>query len=71
VPEVEARFVRLQTSYRGSLGVEVGIFVAVDHLRRAGRLTPDEEDLYFDIDDWFRDELPNPPFYEDANGVGA
>lgn len=71
VPEVEARFVRLQASYRGLLGVEVGIFVAVDHLRRADRLTPDEEELYFDIDDWFRDELPNPPFYEDGNSVGA
>jgi hypothetical protein len=71
VLEVEARFVRLQASYRGSLCVEVGVFVAVDHLRRAGRLTPDEEELYFDIDDWFRDELPNPPFYEDGNSVGA
>jgi hypothetical protein len=71
VLEVEARFVRLQASYRGSLGVEAGIFVAVDHLRRANRLTADEEELYFDIDDWFRDELPNPPFYEDGNSIGA
>ncbi len=64
-------FVRLQATYRGRLGVEVGIFVAVDHLRRADRLTEDEEELYFDIDDWFEVNLPNPPFYADGNSVGA
>jgi len=64
-------FLRLQASYRGRLGVEVGIFVAVDHLRRADRLTEDEEELYFDVDDWFNVHLPNPPFYEDGNTVGA
>jgi hypothetical protein len=67
----ETTFVRLQASYRGRLGVEVGIFVAVDHLRRADRLTEDEEELYFDVDDWFTVHLPNPPFYEDGNTVGA
>lgn len=64
-------FVRFQATYRGRLGVEVGIFVAVDHLRRAGRLTEDEEELYFDIEDWFTAELPNPPFYDGGNEVGA
>jgi len=64
-------FVRLQAPYRGRLGVEVGIFVAVDHLRRADRLTEDEEELYFDIDDWFEVHLPNPPFYQDGNTKGA
>lgn len=53
-------FVRLQASYRGRLGAEVGIFVAVDHLRRADGLTEDEEELYFDSDDWFEIHLPNP-----------
>ena len=66
-----AELVRLQATYRGRLGVEVGVFVAVDHLRRADRLTEDEEQLYFDIDDWFKANLPNPPFYEDGNSVGA
>ena len=65
------RFARLHVTYRGVLGVEVGIFVAVDHLRRADRLTTDDEQRYFDIDDWFRAELPNPTFYEDGNTVGA
>ncbi len=64
-------FVRLQATYRGRLGVEVGVFVAVDHLRRADRLSEDEEELYFDIDDWFRANLPDPPFYEGGNSVGA
>lgn len=62
---------RLQVTYRGVLGVEVGIFVAVDHLRRAGRLSVDEEATYFGVDDWFQAELPNPPFYADGNSVGA
>lgn len=65
------RFVRVQAAYRGRLGVEVGVFVAVDHLRRAGRLTPDEEALYLDIDDWFTEHLPNPDFYADGNSIGA
>lgn len=64
-------FVRLQATYRGRLGIEVGVFVAVDHLRRADRLSEDEEELYFDIDDWFNANLPNPPFYEDGNSVGG
>lgn len=65
------KFVRLHATYRGRLGIEVGIFVAVDHLRRADRLSEDEEELYFDIDDWFNANLPNPPFYEDGNTVCA
>lgn len=64
-------FIRLQATYRGRHGVEVGLFVAVDHLRRADRLSEDEEELYFDIDDWFEANLPNPPFYEDGNSVRA
>lgn len=64
-------YLRLQANYIGRLGVEVGIFVAVDHLRRKNLLTPEEEDLYFDIDDWFREHLPEPPFYADGNTLGA
>ena len=66
-----AEYLRIQVRYRGRLGVEVGIFVAVDHLRRAGELSPEEEARYFDIDDWFNANLPNPPFYADGNSVGA
>jgi hypothetical protein len=68
---IEETFVRFQAPYRGRLGIEVGIFVAVDHLRRADRLTEEEEEVYFDIDDWFEIHLPNPPFYDDGNTMGA
>lgn len=71
IPVTDETFVRLQAHYRGRLGVEVGIFVAVDHLRRADRLSEDEEELYFDVDDWFQVHLPNPPFYADGNTAGA
>lgn len=60
-------YVRLQATYVGRLGVPVGIFVAVDHLRRQGRLSDAEEELYFTIDDWFEEHLPNPPFYAEGN----
>ncbi|MCL8024369.1 hypothetical protein [Nocardioides bruguierae] len=64
-------FVRVQATYRGRLGVEVGIFVAVDHLRRAGRLSPEETERYLEIDDWFDAHLPHPGFYADGNTIGA
>ncbi len=67
----DGSYIRVQVEYRGRLGVEVGVFVAVDHLRRAGRLSPAEETRYFDIDDWFNENLPNPDFYADGNSVGA
>lgn len=67
----ETPYLRLQADYVGRLGVEVGIFVAVDHLRRKSLLTYEEEELYFDIDDWFREHLPEPPFYADGNTIGA
>ena len=68
---MEGDLCRLQARYVGRLGVPVGIFVAVDHLRRAGRLAAADEEAYFDLDDWFRVELPEPPFYDDGNSIGA
>lgn len=64
-------FMRVQVRYRGRLGVEVGVIVAVDHLRRAGLLHEHELSLYLDVDDWLQENLPNPPFYKDGNSIGA
>ena len=66
-----ATYCRIQATYCGRLGVEVGVFVAVDHLRRAGRLSPEQVSTYLDIDDWFDEFLPEPDFYRDGNSVGA
>lgn len=65
------RFERVHTDYHGRLGLPVGVFVAVDHLRRAGRLAPDDEALWLAIDDWFVAHLPEPPQYADGNSLGA
>lgn len=68
---MEETYVRLHVDYQGRLEVEVGIFVAVDHLRRADLLSVEDEEMYFDIDDWFNLHLPNPSFYDDGNGIRA
>ncbi len=47
------------------------MFVAVDHLRRAGVLDAAEEATYVDVEDWFIEHLPNPDFYADGNTIGA
>lgn len=65
------RFRRTQARYCGRLGVEVGVFVAVDHLRRAGQLSEHEIAAYLNIDDWFHENLPEPTFYADGNTIGA
>jgi hypothetical protein len=40
------------------MGVPVGVFVAVDHLRRTGRLSEEELVLYALVDDWLRKTFP-------------
>ncbi|MFF1251675.1 hypothetical protein ACFVYC_04165 [Pseudarthrobacter sp. NPDC058329] len=49
----------------------MGVFVAVDHLRRTARLSDEEVVRYALADDWFQKNLPIPPFYDDGNSVGA
>jgi hypothetical protein len=68
---VDETYVRLHTDYRGRLEVEVDVFVAVDHLRRADLLSVADEETYFDVDDWFNLNLPNPPFHDDGNSIRA
>lgn len=56
-------YVRIQTTYCGKTGKPVGIFGACHHLRRRGVLTAEEDALFRQIDDWFIEHLPQPPFY--------
>ncbi len=62
---------RFQVRYNGRLGLPVGIFGACHHLRRAGRLSAEDDKLFGDIDAWFDQELPTPPFYADGNSIKA
>ncbi|WP_043619823.1 hypothetical protein [Nonomuraea candida] len=49
----------------------VGIFAACHHLRRAGRLAPQDDELFGEVDNWFIARLPYPPFYADGNTIRA
>lgn len=52
-------------------GKPVGVFGAMYHLTKAGWLTADEGMVYEEIKAWFEDHLPNPPYYDDGNSIGA
>jgi len=47
----------------------VGIFGACHHLRRAGRLSAEDDQRFTEIDAWFDRELVTPPFYQDGNSI--
>jgi ribosomal-protein-alanine N-acetyltransferase len=61
------KYVRVQTREPAYLtGKPRGIFAAVSHLERGGKLTEAELAAYHYIDNvWFEEQLPNPPFYDD------
>jgi ribosomal-protein-alanine N-acetyltransferase len=61
------KYVRVQTREPAYLtGKPRGIFAAVSHLERGGKLTEAELAAYHYIDGvWFEEQLPNPPFYDD------
>jgi len=48
-----------------------GIFVVIYHLYRDGKLAEDDSRTYLSTKDWFEEKLPNPPFYDDNNSIGA
>ena len=60
-------YFRIHVTYSGKTGKPVGIFGACHHLKRAGRLTPEEVKLFEDTDAWYIQALPEPPFYRDGN----
>lgn len=48
-------------------GERYGIFVAVWHLIRDKRVTPEEEADYWSHRQWYEANLPVPPYYADGN----
>jgi len=60
-------YFRMHVSYSGKTGKPVGIFGACHHLNRAEELTPEEATLFREIDEWFTEYLPEPPFYKEGN----
>ncbi len=48
-----------------------GIFVVIYHLYRDGKLSESDSKLYLTTKEWFEQNLPNPPFYEDNNSIHA
>lgn len=52
-------------------GKPIAIFGACWHLGRRGLLTPAEGDALASVEDCFRENLPEPPFYQDANARRA
>ena len=48
-------------------GERYGIFVAVWHLVRDGRVTAEEEKEYWSHRAWFEEHLPIPPYHAEGN----
>jgi len=48
-----------------------GIFAVISHLQRDGKLSKADSDLYDKTANWFEQNLPNPPFYDDRNAIRA
>lgn len=46
-----------------------GIFVVIFHLQCEGKLSECDSNLYGETVQWFEDNMPNPPFYDDNNSV--
>jgi hypothetical protein len=61
------KYFRVHIKFTGQTGKPVGVFGACHHLKRIDRLTPAETKLFEDIDSWYIDNLPTPPFYEEGN----
>lgn len=67
-----ANFMRIQgrdLSYRTQK--PVGIFSLGWRLIRNEIFSEDEKRLFVSIDQWFKDNLPEPPIYSDENSIGA
>ncbi|MBM3668280.1 MAG: hypothetical protein FJW90_12590 [Actinobacteria bacterium] len=68
----EETFVRLQwLQVSPRTGQPQGVFAAVSIVERSGILTETETRRLAEIRDWFEENVPNPPFYENGNPEGA
>jgi hypothetical protein len=41
----------------------------IHHLKRDGKLSPDDRKLFDNTVNWFEETLPNPPFYRENNNA--
>lgn len=67
-----AKYMRIQgrdLSYRTHK--PVGIFALGWRLIRNEIFSEDDKNLFISIDQWFKDNLPEPPIYSDDNSIGA
>ncbi|MBK1790621.1 hypothetical protein [Persicirhabdus sediminis] len=44
-----------------------GVFIAVWHLIRDKKVSPKDEQAYWEARDWFEENLPIPPFHAEGN----
>ena len=65
------KYVRIQVRYFGKTGKPVGIFGACHHVVKNSyytfNTTEDEKNLFLNVENWFNENLPNPPFYNEGN----
>lgn len=68
----EANYMRIQgrdLSYRTQK--PVGIFSLGWRLIRNEIFSEDDKELFVSVDQWFKENLPEPPIYSDGNSMGA
>ena len=59
------KYVHIQVRYTGKTGKTVGFIVANWHILRADRFSKEDRKLFISTEEWFNENLPNPPFYSD------
>ena len=68
---INQKFLRIQVRYSGKTGKPVGIFGACHHVVNNSyysyNVTNEDKKLFQDIENWFEEYLPNPPFYKEGN----
>jgi len=69
---ISIKYIRFHGNYSSPFTEQpYGIFVVIYHLLREGKLTDEDAILYNTTNDWFEENLPNPPFYDDQNSIRA